>query len=228
MAAIDDAVGLWRGFNYSGSGDFLDESGNSYDLTLQNSPTFNASEGSFTLNGSNQYFSRVDTADFDFAAGEDFTVAVLATPDTSASNGVLMAKRAGYTAGEKGWMLYTLGSTNETRTLIADGTNRNFQNPGTSYTDDVKQLFVGRREAGTTCTANVDTTTTTVADNTTATLANATNFALGSISGGGDYFAGKIFAAAIWRRLLSDAEVAGLEAELSPSSGSNLMLLGVG
>jgi len=45
--------------NYSGSGNWLDQSGNGYDMTLYNSPTFTSSATTpyFSFNGSNQYMN---------------------------------------------------------------------------------------------------------------------------------------------------------------------------
>lgn len=229
MAVIDDAVGLYRASQYGGSGDWLDESGNGYDMVPAGSPTFVAAGNNsyFDLNGTNQWFATSgDVADFDFAAAESFTAVVVAAGDDDSGGGQpVLTKKTSLAQNNVGWVIYL--NIGQIRCLISDGTTRTFNDPGPTMTTGVRQLWAVRRDVGDDkLYANVDATETEVIDATSLTLANALTTRIGAFDTDATNYNGRIYAAAIWRRALSDIELVSLEAELVPGK-TRLLILGV-
>lgn len=230
MAEIDDAVALYRASQYSGSGDWLDESGNGYDMAATGSPTFtDLGNDSYWTTGTGKYFTTADVADLDILAATDFTVVAIAQADTIAFSG-LVTKRANVNDTTTGWSLWTF--TNDA--FIADFSDGavecNADTGASSFNVDERHLFAFRRNTSDDKGyANVDTTEAEDADPTTGTCANSGVVSIGAFNGGANLWFGRIYGVAIWRRALTDAQLLVVEAELVPALPTGgMLLLGVG
>ena len=106
MATIDDAVALYQGYNYSGTGLWLDESTNTNDVTLNGTIPFDTDH--FTFNGNaDNWGSAPDHPSIDFA--EDFTVIVRASVvDAAGSANMFVIKGSGSPGFGSGnyWAVY--------------------------------------------------------------------------------------------------------------------------
>ena len=191
----------------------------------------NAGADSFwTLAGGTDFFSLADHPDFDVAAAGSMTCAILLDPDSHTANQRFFAKRASLSTGSVGWGLR--GISGSVVFEISDGTTEIAVSRSGLIADSV-QLLVGRRNVATDkIVSNIDTTETEATDTTSLTLENAIAVFLGDDEQGGFTMNGDIYAAAFWGRTITDAEIAGLEAEFLEEavggSGSEMMLLGVG
>lgn len=89
-----------------------DSSGNGYDMTANNSPTYttdidaNANSAMDFERSSSQYLSRVDTDDFDFGSATDFAVSFLINRESDAANMTVMTKRDGSVGTNRGWGIW--------------------------------------------------------------------------------------------------------------------------
>lgn len=227
MSVIGRGELLLRAKNYSGSGNWLDESGNGHDATPVSSPTFN--DTYFTLNGTD-HFTVADAAGLDFAETDDLTVMVRArTADvTPASDSILLAKKLGTTGAGAGYniMLATTGTMNF---RIADGAVSSNDAKGASLINDVIFVAAGVRNTGDddieVFVDGVGSGSPTT-DATTVTLANALTLNIGASSSPGNYSAVDVFDVVLWRPpALTPAEVA--QAGLELQTWRDPLLLGI-
>lgn len=228
MAVIDTAELLLQAKNYSGSGDWLDESGNGHDASLVNSPTFNGDR--FTLDADNESFDIVDSAglNFDFGTLAGATVMVVCAPvdATPAGNQYIVDKSAAVGIGYRMILLTSSAFRGE----FEDASGGRPDDFAAAFSDGVKVALAVRHDAAADETESfVDgagTGTPNVFD-----LADCTSTEILRIGGRSDAttfaFRGDIYAVALWREALTDAEIVEAQAELE-SSGGNLLLLGVG
>ncbi len=217
MAEIDDAVVLMQGKNYSGSGDWLDESGNGHDATPNNT-SFDTDH--FVLNGTTAYLEITTHADFEFGASDDLTVMIVFEVDdvSTGSQFLFDTKIAG--SNNKGYNANTSASGGAT-VKIADGSVQSNDTFASAISDDTKYSVCLVRNTGDDdieCFVDGTGTGTPTTDATTASLTNHTNLFLGCYSGtsgpGGLYLGGFIYALAIWDRALSDSNVSDAHDEL--------------
>ncbi len=214
MAGLADSVILAQGINYSGSGDWLDETGNSLDITITG-PTF--ASNVFTFDGFNDEMSVADSALLDFGATDPFTVLVMGKkPDvTPLGNQCIIAKKANFTGGGPGYLLYNRPAGN-VAFGIDDGTLVWTVTPALS--DDTRFVVAGvRNVSDDDIEGFLDGTGSgsPAADTTTGTLANASPLVLGRDLGPNiDPYLGEIHAFAVIPLALSDAEVATASTQL--------------
>lgn len=216
VAVLDDAVLLLRALNYSGSGDWLDESGNGYDAVPSGSPTY--ADGAFTLNGTNQFFTVADQDEFDVGVGESLTALVACTFDADETDSAPITKRNN---GYPGWAYSINPSEGASATgYFTDTTNTSAGSISSSLPalDDGEVHVVGMRfdQGGYADGIYDDTINVNGRDisNIGAMVAGASApVYIGKWQYGG-YHKGKIIAAAIWDYKLSDAEVAAAVAAL--------------
>lgn len=232
MSILDSCIGLWQAVNYSGSGDWLDESGNGNDATFgdgSTSSTFPVHQGAYFTFDGNQYFEIPDTADLDFGASDPFTVLVVARQATfpTGSSQTYVSKRASVAASAAGWVVYP--SFGSVVFEIADGSTESNDLQATEPTNGTVSAVGGVRDvSGDTVEVFVNSspTGTPTTDATTGSLANTESVGIGAInvdSTPGSFFVGDIFAVAIWGSALSDADFAAAGTLLSggtPSSKS--------
>jgi hypothetical protein len=86
--------GSSNGTSYNGT-TWFDQSGNARNATAVNSPTFNSSDGSFTLNGTNQYFNLGNILSFTSA----FSLEVTFTPNVVTGFSAVVSRHNGSVVG---------------------------------------------------------------------------------------------------------------------------------
>ena len=217
MAVIDSAELLAQGSNYSGSGNWLDESGNGHHLVPTGSPTFTTDH--FTTNGSSQYLTASADSGLDFAADQDFTLMiVLSVADlTPASEACFVAHKSGaITANPAG---YAIGNGSGGAVSVRQGTGAALLNDAVSgMSESTITVLTARRD---TVAAEfegfIDGTGTGTPDtDTNADITSAQPFRIGANSQTtpAEYSAIDIYAVALWRSALSDADIATAGDEL--------------
>ncbi len=229
MAGLADAVMLLQAKNYSGSGNWLDESGNSHDGVITNAVFTDGDH--FYLDEAGDYITVSDHADLDFAALEDFTLMVSLEYDATASIAwpIIAGKKATSGGVSAGYTLYAKLADNEGYMAIADGAAAASEFTGNDQIPfGTPVVFTGVRNAQATIEVFIDgVSKNSAADGTTLTLAQATDFIIGDNGNlSGATFKGKIFAVALWRSALSAADIAA--AGVALQSGQSMTLLGVG
>ena len=229
---LDTAIAFAKGSNYSGVGDWLDESGNSHDAAPQNAPVFVAAgaDSYFTLDGVDQSFLIANHADLNFALADPFTVMIRCLNDDETVTVGWLSKKTGTGTAAVGWMLYSTNSGH--RITCSDGAKRFTDNAGVMV-DATIHVFAGVRN-------RVDDdlegfkdgvgSGSSAVDAAVATLANASNIRIGGYAGGAPFAAGRVYGWAIWRLALSEGDVAdaGIELATLDRGANELMLLGVG
>ena len=206
MTVLDDAIVLLQAKTYSGSGNWLDLSGNGHDAVPSGSPGHDGSN--FSFNGTDQYFTIADHADLVMGAADSFTLLVKFTPADVSSIQILASKDDGSSAGAGYMIRVEAGANVEAR--IADGV--------ASVSDEVGSMSIGVEYVGTSVrdVAGDDVTGfldgvpsgSPSPDTTTAGLDAGHDLLIGRYSpSGGSYFEGDIAAVVLWDRALSDAEV---------------------
>jgi len=216
MTILDTATVLMQSKNYSGSGDWLDESGNGHDAAPQNSPTY--AGGVFTLDSVNQFFYIADHADLDFAAAESFTAIALVKPSGTVVGTDFIVSKKTSANDTAGWAIYHTSANVVGK--ISDGTEAapyvgSALSVGSAASvafvrnvaDDDIELFYDGTGGGSP-----------VNDDTTGSLATGNPVHLGAQSpSAAFYFLGDYIAFALWRSALTDAQV--LEASYYLTNG---------
>ena len=85
--------------SYSGSGNWLDLTDGSENATLGNSPSFDSNTNSFSLNGTNQYFSLGTTSTLQFGGTSNYTINVWFKTDDASKDQSLFTKFDGGVSG---------------------------------------------------------------------------------------------------------------------------------
>jgi hypothetical protein len=215
MAVIDAAVLLLRANRYSGSGNWLDESGNGYDAVPSGSPTWDGEK--FTLNGSTQWFTIADDPGFaDYLDAQSFTlVVVCASNDHTTTTPRCLFDNKEADSGTIGFSIYE-------RSNRVDATVRGVSAQKYVNSSDVAALGVqvsyALRKNGTTNTQLlVDGVVRSTSAGAAGNIAVANPTRIGA-SGASDpavrWFNGDIYGAALWRSALSDADIATAGSEL--------------
>lgn len=211
---LGGAVVLLQAKNYSGSGNWLDESSNGHDATLVGSPTHSTDH--FVLNGTSQYFTVADHDDLDFNA-QSFTVMAVCYADAlSGTFGQIVSKYVASTIG------YELGAENTVAQVRAyDVVNNTDVN--SSAAAATVQAWTGRYNHS---TSELETfvdgvgsgspTSVSVGD-----LRTSTVLSIGARNGGVALWAGRVYAVAIWRRALTGQEIIDAGDLLTPSGDFN-------
>lgn len=232
-SALDRCELLLQALNYSGSGDWLDESGNGHDATPVGSPTFDTDH--FVLNGTSQGFFIADDPLLDFAAGDSFTIMVRASQaDATPTTYEALINKKG-SGSVPGWGIDHGNGALNLVAVIHDGTSLVADNSANTSNDTPYVVIARRDVAADDLEAGLDGTMSAspTADTTTGTLANAVNLSIGYRNvTASQWLTGDIYAVALWREALSDAEITEASATLvtgyTPASQGNLLLLGVG
>ena len=199
--------------SYPGSGTaWTDLSGNSYNGTLTNGPTFSAGNlGSISFDGTNDYVDTVNTGTTFQFANVTFTVSLWIK--TSATSGVIISK--GATASTAGWLFqFDSAGTVSGTTKGSDGTNTYNRTSIATVNNNTWRNIV----------AVYTTNTTTLASNTTSiyidgVLSNGTGTLGGLVYAtttdtvqigrrpSGAYWSGSVSNLLIYNKALSAAEV---------------------
>ena len=216
---------LLQAKNYVGTGNWLDEA-NSHDAVPQNSPTFTRAgpDSYFTLDGINQHFRVADHANLD-NANVDMTIMVVATAAADPADwSRAMAKSDGTNLWQFG---YNNASPPVPYSNVDDNVNDVFVIYQTAITLGAKHVFALTIDADGACNLHMDGVTGTGPDGTVVgDVSNASALTIGGLLAS-DFAAIDVYAAVLWRELLSAADITLAGAELT-EGGSSLMMMGVG
>jgi len=222
MSILDSADLLLRAYNYSGTGDWLDESGNGYDAVPTGSPTHDGSK--FTLNGTSQYFTVADQDELDPGTGDLTVIVVTQIEDSWTGTGRIVSKRAG---GVSWWDMYIDGNAERSFNSINDMSATFSVNTiaDTMTKGGVRALSMRVIRAGT-MRCGIDGSY--YNGTSLATLASPTSSSTAMTIGtwGSSYYKGDIYGVAVWNESLSDAEVEAAAAGLSLDKGEAATLHG--
>jgi hypothetical protein len=183
------------------SGTWQDQSGNSRNATAVNSPTYDATDGSFTFNGTNQYFNLGNILNFTSA----FSIEVTFMPNSITGNQMIVARQNSGVAGN-----YFVGMGGAKANYYVESspwglTSTSNLSIGTKYTST---LVYDSAKAITPYLNGVqDGTKTTFSGN---LFTNTINLQIGAglnSNSASDFFNGKIYSVRIYNRALSSAEV---------------------
>jgi len=192
--------GSSNGTSYNGT-TWFDQSGNSRNATAVNSPTYNSSDGSFTFNGTNQYFNLGNILPFTSA----FSIEVTFTPNSITGVPMLVARQNSSVAGN-----YFVGITNSKAAYFVESTpwgvnSTSTLSVGTKYTATLVY------ETNKDITPYLDGVQNGTKTNHPSTLAgNNINLLIGAgltNSAASNFFSGKIHSVRIYNRALTSSEV---------------------
>jgi len=192
--------GSSNGTSYNGT-TWFDQSGNARNATAVNSPTYNSSDGSFTFNGTNQYFNLGNILPFTSA----FSIEVTFTPNSVTGVPMLVARQNSNVAGN-----YFVGLTNSKAAYFVESTpwginSASTLSTGTKYTATLVY------DANKDITPYLDGVLNGVKTNHPNTLAgNNIKLLIGASltnSVASNFFSGKIYSVRIYSRALSSGEV---------------------
>ena len=189
------------------SGTWQDQSGNSRNATAVNSPTFDATDGSFTFNGTNQFFNLGNILNLTSA----FSIEVTFMPNSITGNQMIVARQNSGRAGN-----YFVGMSGAKANYYVEsspwGLNSSSNlSVGTKYTST---LVYDSAKAITPYLNGVqDGTKTTFSG---SLFTNSINLQIGAglnADVASDFFNGKIYSVRIYNRALTSAEVSENYAE---------------
>jgi hypothetical protein len=180
---------------------WTDQSGNGRNATRVNALTYNSAEGSFTLNGSNQYFSLGNIFNFTGA----FSIEVTFSPNSLSGYQVLVGRQNAAVAGN-----YFVGMSSSKAFYYVESTpwgltSTSTLTTGTKYT--ATQVYDSNKAITPYLNGVQDGTKTTFPDSLWTTNINLQIGAGLNRSNPSDFFSGKIFSVKIYNRALSASEV---------------------
>ena len=186
--------------SYNGT-TWTDQSGNGRNATQVNSPTYNSSDGSFTLNGTNQYFNLGNILNFT----SEFSVEVTFMPNSISGTPALVARQNTAVAGN-----YFVGINSSKANYYVESapwglTSSTTLTVGSKYT---ATLVYDTSKAITPYLNGVQDGTKTTFSNTL--YSNSINLQIGAMltsSSASNFFSGKIYSVRIYNRALSSSEV---------------------
>lgn len=230
MVLLETAELVLRANRYSGSGDWLDESGNGHDAVATGSPAWDGEK--FTISTAPAYFTIPDHADLDFGTSDSFTVIVVAewAADHATQNQLLIGKGAPF--GGPGWWLY-LTSGGAAIFRAGDGAGGTFL-PSVAAVEGSRYVMSGRRSVGSDVgRVGTDSVFNNGTDNTAQSLANSAAIRVGAFPSANPQVPVDLYGIGIWRSYLSDEDVLAAGDELvaplpgpdTPTSGGGRGLL---
>ncbi|NCW80117.1 MAG: hypothetical protein EBW08_04425, partial [Pelagibacteraceae bacterium] len=209
--------------SYSGSGNWLDLTDGSPNATLGNSPSFNSDTNSFTLNGTNQYFSLGTTSTLQFGGTANYTINVWFKTDDASVNQSLLTRFDGSVLGS-----YRLDISNGK--LLAHREANPWQTIGVTNINDGEINFASMTYNGTTLSLYLNGVLESSAN--IGSIGNNTIEALiGSVKSNGtrtNFFDGDIYSVQVYNTALSAETLLGnTKVELTTSSNSSTAFSGV-
>jgi Concanavalin A-like lectin/glucanases superfamily len=172
--------------SYNGT-TWFDQSGGGFNATQVNSPTYNASDGSFTLNGTNQYFNLGNVK----AKTGAFTIEVTFTPNSVSGTPALVARQNTAVAGN-----YFLGISNSKVNHYVESSPWGL-NGNSTLTTNTKYVATMVYDSSKNITPYLNGTLNGTATNFAGTLSNnPINLQIGAAlnsSSASDFFSGKIY-----------------------------------
>lgn len=238
VATLDDAVLLLQAKNYSGTGDWLDESGNGLDATVVfgGGGSFSAT-GDATLpqphfNGPNgNIFTIADDPLLDFGPNVSGTwMAVFMLNDIDGAYNEVIMDKGGFTGpSQGGWSMTRSSGTSDLRVAAAATGGSTSASLQALPADNTLMVGVGRRDAvadslrafvdgveGSTASAQKASDWSSAQPLTIGIRTNPQNFA---------WMRGRLVAVAVWRVALTDSEIASIGAQLANTGKARLTTL---
>src|SRR5210317_2328793 len=209
--------------SYSGSGNWLDLTDGSPNATLGNSPSFDSNTNSFSLNGTNQYFSLGTTSTLEFGGTSNYTINVWFKTDDASKNQSLFTRFDGSVLGS-----YKLDITNGK--LFAHREANPWQTIGVTNINDGEINLASMTYNGTTLSLYLNGVLESSAN--IGSIGNNTIEALiGSVKSNGtrtNFFDGDIYSVQVYNTALSAETLLGnTKVELTTSSNSSSTFSGV-
>src|SRR5210317_2197825 len=209
--------------SYSGSGNWLDLTNGSPNATLGNSPSFNSDTNSFSLNGTDQYFSLGTTSTLQFGGTSNYTINVWFKTDDASKNQSLFTRFDGSVLGS-----YKLDITNGK--LLAHREANPWQTIGVTNINDGEINLASMTYNGTILSLYLNGVLESSAN--IGSIGNNTIEALiGSVKSNGtrpNFFDGNIYATHVYNTALSaDTLLANTKVTLTTSSNSSSTFSGV-
>lgn len=180
---------------------WFDQSGNNRNATRINALSYNSADGSFTLNGSNQYFNLGNILNLRSA----FSIEVTFSPNSLSGNQILVGRQNSGVAGN-----YFVGTSNSKVKYYVESTpwglsSSSTLTTGTKYT--ATQVYDSSKAITPYLNGVQDGTKTTFSDSLWATTINLQIGAGLYLSNPSEFFSGKIYSVKIYDRALSASEV---------------------
>jgi fibronectin-binding autotransporter adhesin len=209
--------------SYSGSGNWLDLTNGSPNATLGNSPSFNSDTNSFSLNGTDQYFSLGTTSTLQFGGTANYTINVWFKTDDASVNQSLLSRFDGSVLGS-----YRLDISNGK--LFAHREANPWQTIGVTNINDGEINLASMTYNGTTLSLYLNGVLESSAN--IGSIGNNTIEALiGSVKSNGtrtNFFDGDIYSVQVYNTALSAETLLGnTKVELTTSSNSSSTFSGV-
>lgn len=178
-----------------------DQSGNGRNATRINALTYNSADGSFTLNGSNQYFNLGNILNFTSA----FSIEVTFSPNSLSGNQILVGRQNSAVAGN-----YFVGISSSKVSYFVESTPWNLFSSttlttGTKYT--ATQVYDSSKAITPYLNGVQDGTKTTFPDSLWPSSINLQIGAALNRSNPSEFFSGKIYSVKIYNRALTASEV---------------------
>jgi hypothetical protein len=186
--------------SYNGT-TWFDQSASGTNATQVNGPTYNSADGSFTFNGTNQYFNLGNILNFRTA----FSIEVTFSPSVLSGNQILVGRQNSGVAGN-----YFVGLSGSKVSYYVESTpwgitSTSALTTGTKYT--ATQVYDSDKAITPYLNGVQDGTKTTFSNN---LFINNINLQIGAglnRSNASEFFAGKIYSVKIYNRALTAAEV---------------------
>ncbi len=186
--------------SYNGT-TWFDQSGGGFNATQVNSPTYNASDGSFTLNGTNQYFNLGNVK----AKTGAFTLEVTFSPNVISGTPALVARQNTAVAGN-----YFIGISNSKVNHYVESSPWGL-NGNTTLTTETKYVATMVYDSSKNITPYLNGALNGTATNFAGTLFNnSINLQIGAAlnrSAASDFFSGKIYSVRMYNRALTATEI---------------------
>jgi hypothetical protein len=186
--------------SYNGT-TWFDQSGSGINATQVNSPTYNASDGSFTFNGTNQYFNLGNVK----AKTGAFTLEVTFSPNSVSGSPALVARQNTGVAGN-----YFVGISNSKVNHYVESSPWGV-NGNSTLTTNTKYVATMVYDSSKNITPYLNGTLNGTATNFAGTLYNNTiNLQIGAAlnsSSASDFFSGKIYSVRMYSRALTATEI---------------------
>ena len=227
MAVIDSAALLLRGTQYSGSGDWLDESGNNYDGVIT-AATFDATRKAFLFNSSTDKIVVTSNATLDLSTSETMTMIIVAEFVGISGFQCLVGKQQQTGSWAPGYSIALNGGAGYAYAYVTDGTNSatladlgsgvlavDTQYQIASRIDLATEDLIRGYWDGTEKYSGVSTSA-------IGSPSNAYNFVIGQTADATDPFNGYIYAVALWTSVLSAADIATAGDELVAAASGGL------
>jgi hypothetical protein len=186
--------------SYNGT-TWFDQSGGGFNATQVNSPTYNAADGSFTLNGTNQYFNLGNVK----AKTTAFTLEVTFSPNSVSGTPALVSRQNTAVAGN-----YFIGISNSKVNHYVESSPWGL-NGNSTITTNTKYVATMVYDSSKNITPYLNGTLNGTATNFAGSLFNNNiNLQIGALltsSSPSDFFSGKIYSVRMYNRALTASEI---------------------